>query len=275
MPHRRAKRVLAIVALTTSFMGCSPESPPASTPTMQGEVIRLFSTPATYPLLVELSTAYAERNTHITFEIQQATSPQLVQFDSQSDAYILAHHIPDNMRGWAAPVAYDALSIIAHSDLQLSTLSPAQLRSIFQGQIQDWSQIDPSLSDELRVINRDEDSDSLLEFQRLIMGRRPITANASLASSDAQMIDMVMNTRGSIGYLMFSQLQGELNVVAVVDVIPSQTTITDQSYPLRSTLYVMGHQEPSESYQTFFDWIQGIEGQRIVIENYIPLNTGS
>ncbi len=272
MPHRRAKRVLAIVALTTTFIGCSSEPPPASTPTMQKEVIRFFSTPSTFPLLIELSTAYAEQYTHVTFEIQQTSISHALQSTDFASSYLLTQHIPEDIEGWAAPIAHDGIAIVAHPELQISSLSPTQLRAIFQGQVQNWSQLEIISTQPIQVVSREPESDTLKEFQRLVMGRRPITANATLVSSQDQMLNTVMNSRGGIGYLMVSQLPEGMSGITIDGSTPSFETLIQQSYPLRTTLYLVGLEEPVNEYRLFVDWVQGIEGQRIVAASHIPLH---
>ena len=53
--------------------------------------------------------------------------------------------------------------------------------------------------------------------------------------------------------------------------LPSLTTVGNSSYPLRSTLYLIGLSEPEGSYRAFVGWVQGVEGQAALGTRYAPL----
>jgi phosphate transport system substrate-binding protein len=62
-----------------------------------------------------------------------------------------------------------------------------------------------------------------------------------------------------------------IHVLSIEGVMPSQETVANNSYPLRSTLYIIGRAEPEGAYRTFVGWIQGIEGQMVIQSQYAPL----
>jgi phosphate transport system substrate-binding protein len=81
----------------------------------------------------------------------------------------------------------------------------------------------------------------------------------------------------AIGYLSSALLNPAVRALAVDGVAPSRATIADDSYPLRSMVYVIGLREPDGSqpldldYRAFIAWAQGPDGQAVAAQRFAPL----
>jgi phosphate transport system substrate-binding protein len=111
------------------------------------------------------------------------------------------------------------------------------------------------------------------EFERLLLGERLTTQSAQIAPSSAAMVSSVAQIPNSIGYVSMSYLDASIKALSIDDVKPTPTTVYDNTYPLRSNLYVIGLTEPQNVYRDFIGWIQAPEGQQIVGLRYAPLLT--
>lgn len=267
---RRAKRTLAIVALT--LVSCSTQALPASTPTSDAVTLRLYATTATFPLLDSLATRYAEGHTHLSFDIAVGSFQAMFERLKNSDqAYLLTNHLPpDSEPILAWPIGQDGIAVIVHPDNPLTDLSTDQLRSIYLGHISNWQDVGGEDAP-IVVFSREDGSGTRAEFERLVMGERLTRQSAQVVPSSAAMVSSVGAEPDAIGYVSMSYLDENIRALAIDGILPTSDTVYDNLYPLRSTLYVIGTIEPEDDYYDFIGWIQSPEGQGVVSEQNAPL----
>ena len=267
----RTRRTLAILALTTTFMGCSTQTSPATTPTLLVEPLRIDTTTATMPLVLDLTTAYNEFQPRAAFNTQDANYQTVLDnMLSGETPYFMSNHIAADSELWAAPIAQDGIAIIVHPDSDLEDLSTEELRDIYQGRIDNWRRVGAKAGS-ITVYSRENGSGTRAEFERMVMGRRRITTLARVAISSENMITRVASTPGSIGYVSMSQVDERVKVVAIDDVLPTAQSVASNRYPLRSTIFIVGQEEPEAFYRDFIGWIQSPQGQEIVAAQFTPL----
>lgn len=267
---RRAKRTLAIVAFT--LVSCSTQALPASTPTSDAVTLRVYATTATFPLLNDLTSDYAETHAYIRFETR-AGGFQIMfeQLTSGEQVYLVTNHLPpDSEPILAWPIGQDGIAVIVHPDNSLTGLSTDQLRSIYLGHISNWQDVGGA-DESIIVFSREDGSGTRAEFERLVMGERLTRQSAQVAPSSTAMVSSVAEQSGAIGYVSMSYLDDSIHTLAIDGTLPTPDTVYDNLYPLRSTLYVIGTVEPEGDYYDFIGWIQSPEGQSVVGEQNAPL----
>jgi phosphate transport system substrate-binding protein len=261
--------------VTFALVSCSAPIVPASTPTNGAMTLRIYATTATLPLLNELITYYSETHTPIMFETLTGNFQVMMeQIRSDKVAYLLTNHLPEAETPLAWPIGQDGIAVIVNKQNPLATLSSQQLRNIYLGHVANWSEMGGSAEDMI-VLSREDGSGTRAEFEKLLMGERLTTQSAQIAPSSEAMISSVASLSGSIGYVSMGYLASSVQAVAVDGILPTPSTVDDNTYPLRSTLYVIGFSEPEDAYREFIGWIQTPEGQRIVGLHYAPLPTPS
>lgn len=266
-----AKRTLVVVAITTTFVSCSSQAVPATTPTMPAEPLRIYATTATLPLVFDLTTTYTETQPQTTFETQAANYQTMLDFLLRGTApYFLSTHL-SSQDLWAAPIGFDGIVIIVNPDVSISNLTTEQIRMIYQGRITDWQTLGNETG-QVVVFSREAGSGTRAEFERMVMGRRYTTANALVASSSEHMVELVAQTPGGIGYVSINYVRDSVRPLSIDGVRPTLASISNHRYPLRSTMFIIGLNEPQDEYRAFIGWIQSPSGQEIVGRQYVPLN---
>ncbi len=262
---RRRKRAIALLAL--ALMSCTPPSSPAATPTTDTVQLRLYATTSTLPLLNDLISGYARRSPGAVFETASGNLDTMISSLLKAEIpYFLSTHVPDSssltpLLNW--PLAQDGLAIITHPANPTPTLTPEQLRRVYQGQIQNWSQLGgPSL--DLTVISREIGSDARAEFERMIMGQRSLTPSAQIAPDSEAMVEIIADRPGGIGYVSMSYLNGRVRPLGINNVLPTPETVAAALYPLRSTVYLIGLAEPEGAYLDFLLWAQSPAGKDFI-----------
>lgn len=274
----RTSRTLAAVAFT--LVSCSTQILPAATPTTNVTALRLYAATSAIPLVRTLTTTYNRLNPSITFEVSTG------DYDAMSravlrdkTAYLITSHLDDDSSLWAAPIGQDGIAVIVHPDNNITRLTTAQLRLIYQGWIEQWSDVG-GRGGEIRVVSRETGSGTRAEFESLIMGSRRTTPTAQIAPSSAAMVASVARQPDGIGFVSMSYVNGSVRALTLDGAAPTLDNVYDNIYPLRSILYVAGQHEPSADdeleahYRAFIGWVQSPDGQALVGNNYAPLLRG-
>lgn len=274
---KRTKRTIAIMAFT--LVSCSSRIVPASTPTAPAATLRLYATTATAPLVEILSTSYLQTHPNLSFETGSSNYEGIVtrieNAPEEQPLYVLSNHLPPDSSLWGAPIGHDAIAIITHPDNLITALSTEALRRIYQGQTTNWRELGGS-DQPIVVISREEGSGTRAEFELRVMGSRRTTPNAQVAPSSTAVIDSVLQQPGSIGYVSMAFLDTSVKALAIDGVAPTIESVSDASYPLRMTLFVIGKSEPLAETQpdmrALIAWMQSSEGQAIIGSRYVPFS---
>ncbi len=270
----RTKRTLAAFAFT--LVSCSSQILPAVTPTTEVIALRLYATSSTIQLIQNLTSTYSRLNPTISFEISTGNYEAMIEEVMRDDsAYLFTNHLDDERPLWAAPVGQDGIAVIVHPDNDVSKLTTSQLRSIYQGWIDDWGEVGGR--GEIVVFSRENGSGTRAEFENLIMGSRRTTPTARIAPSSAAIVTSVARQPNGIGYVSMSYVDDTVRALTLDGAAPTLENVYENVYPLRSILYVTGQHEPSAEdeqerhYRAFIGWVQSPEGQALVAQSYAPL----
>lgn len=271
----KTKRALAAVAFT--LVSCSSQMLPAATPTTTLTVLRLYATTPTIQLIHDLTSTYSRLNPSITFDVSTGNYEAMVQEVLRDDtAYLFTNHLDDEHPLWAAPIGQDGIAVIVHPDSDVTKLTTTQLRSIYQGWVNHWT--DAGGQDgEIIVISRESGSGTRAEFEGLVMGSRRTTSTAQIAPSSTAVVTSVARQPNSIGYVSMSYVDDSVRALTLDSVEPTLENVSENVYPLRSILYVAGQREPGAEdemeahYRAFIGWVQSLEGQALVGKHYAPL----
>lgn len=259
--------------VTFALVSCSAPIVPASTPTNGAMTLRVYATTATLPLLNDLTTHYTQTHTPLVFETLTGNFQAMLEaIRTDKSAYLLTNHLPETEALLAWPIGQDGIAVIVNAQNSITTLSSQQLRNIYLGHVANWNAVGGSTED-IIVLSREDGSGTRAEFEKLLMGERLTTQSAQIAPSSEAMLSSVASLPGAIGYMSMGYLAASVQPVAVDGVLPTPSTVFDNTYPLRATLYVIGFSEPEAAYREFIGWIQTPEGQSIVGLHYAPLPT--
>lgn len=263
----------SLVIVTFALVSCSTPVAPASTPTHGAVTLHVYATTATIPLLNDLTSHYIETHPNIDFDSATGNFQTMLQhLHQRNEGYLFSNHLPDDNTMLAWPIGQDGIAVITHPQNPVDGLTSEQLRSLYLGHVARWSEIG-GIASPVTILSREDGSSTRIEFEKLLLGERLTTQSAQIAPSSAAMMSSVALTPNSIGYVSMSYVDDSVKVLSIDGVKPSPTTVYDNTYPLRSSLYVIGLAEPQNVYRDFIGWIQTPEGQQIVGMHYAPLPT--
>lgn len=260
-----------LVMVTFALVSCSTPVAPASTPTHGAVTLRLYATTAAIPLLNDLTSQYSETHPNVAFDTTTGSLQSLIeQMQQRKDGYLLTNHLPDSTDMLAWPIGQDGIAVISHLNNPVESLTSEQLRSIYLGHVGQWSEVG-GLEMPITIMSREDGSSTRAEFEKRLLGERMTTQSAQIAPSSAAMLSSVATLPNSIGYVSMSYLDSTVKAMAIDGVRPTPASVYDNTYPLRSNLYIAGYDEPQNAFRDFIGWIQTPEGQTIVGLHYAPL----
>ncbi len=264
------KRVLVIAAFTT-LVGCSARALPATAPGTPENPLRIMATSSALPLVMEAASAYADPS--LSLEVRVGNYRQTMDALRRGEAhFVVTTHLDsrDASGLWAAPVAQDAIVLVVHPGNLIDELALIQVRQAFQGRIVSWNEVGGA-SIPMQVVSRESGSGIRAEFEQAVMGQRVTTGAALTASTSQGVLHTVTANPGALGYVSLAALDTTVRPLAIDGVMPSLETLNDNTYPLRSTVFVVGIDEPQGAARGFIGWMQSPEGQSALSRLYQPL----
>jgi phosphate transport system substrate-binding protein len=180
-------------------------------------------------------------------------------------------------------VAGDAIAIVVHLSNPVDGLTIPQLSAIFSGGVTNWQEIGGE-DRPIVLLSRESNSGTHVFFLEQVV-RRGDKEDATLFSPDTLLMPSsegisteVRQNPNAIGYDGLGYVTPDQKVIAVARdaaspyVLPSVETANDGSYPVSRPLQMYTAGEPTEEIKAYLDWIQGEEGQAIVLElGFVPL----
>jgi phosphate transport system substrate-binding protein len=172
-------------------------------------------------------------------------------------------------------IGRDALVFIVNDANPIQSLTQDQLRAIYAGEVTNWKELGGE-DTEIVAFQREEDSGSQTLFKKLLIGDGTLMpAPTELAPADmGGLIDSVAEYNGSANAIGFSvyyyvdQMYSKpgLRLLEVDDVLPSNETIGDGSYPLCNEFYavIRADAEADSPERQLYDWLDTDAGQACI-----------
>lgn len=126
---------------------------------------------------------------------------------------------PEQLTTPAFQISTEEILIIVHPQSNVTSLTGEQVRSLFLGQISNWTEVGGAdLPVNVWAFSNDEDMQEI--FDKIVMNGQPVTSLARLATSADGMLKGVKENPGSIGLLTRHLLSGDVKEVYSVGSVP-------------------------------------------------------
>jgi phosphate transport system substrate-binding protein len=162
-------------------------------------------------------------------------------------------------------IANDAISPIVHPANPIASLTMAQLKQIYSGEITNWSRVGGS-NTPILVVSRDSSSGTYGSWNDLILKGAAVTTGAVYTSSNADVANEVAGNPNAIGYVGLGYLNDSVKAVAVGGVSATVQTALDRTFPVARPLFMVTDGFPTGPAFNVLMWILSDDGQRLVLE---------
>ena len=290
--HRKSGLVLvalAIVVFSAIFVcGCTGNSgvdnPSSTTEATTATVQTLTVTGSTtvLPIAQAAAEAYMETNKYADIQVSGGGSGVGVQAvgtgtadigmasrdlkASESEEYPnLVQHV----------IAGDGIALVVYKDNPVDSLTLAQIKSIYKGEITNWNQVGGN-DMEIVVVGRDSSSGTREFFYESVMDEEDFVSTQLEKNSNGAVAQTVSQTPGAIGYLSMGYLDDSLKALDInVDGTLIEATVDNVlsgKYPVARNLNMFTDGQASGLAADFIAYILGSDGQAIVVEEgYVPV----
>ena len=168
-------------------------------------------------------------------------------------------------------IGYDAIALVVSKDIYdagVTGLSSEEVSEIYAGNIKSWKDVGgPDVM--ILPVARVPGSGTGDTFNEMIMGSsRAETEGVEVnAMENAEIKTLIVQSDKAIGYLGVGYAKtGDLGVVALDGVSPTEENIRNKTYSLSRPLYLYTWDGTSETEAKFINFVLGPEGQRIMEE---------
>lgn len=177
------------------------------------------------------------------------------------------------------PIAYDGVGIVVHSSNKLAEVTTDDLRKMYRKQMKSWSEVGGP--EQPIVVVHKAEGHALREVFMKYLEFTPeeMTKYTDVVAGDnAQVIRLISNTAGAIGYVSLGEVIKAaesglpVRLVKFNGIEPVMDNVTNKSYPLFHPLSLVSKGEPSVGGKILLDFLRTPEGKKIIRQgNYVPL----
>ena len=171
-----------VVFIFGLLAGCSTPTP-QTTP----QLVNVYVSSAAYPWVNDLYNC-------------APTSAVINLSDPMSADVTMRIGVPDHLTTPSFQISSEDILVIVHPKNGVSSLTLDQVRSIFLGQVVNWTDVGGSdISIQVWSFSPDEDVQGI--FSQVVMNGQPVTSLARLAVSAESMAEAIGKNPGSVGIL--------------------------------------------------------------------------
>jgi len=338
--YRRLVYSVGGLCLLAGMAACTSAAVATPTPV----TIELAGSTAATPVLQDLAAAFNHRHPHVVFalrgggstlgeewvragdldlaastllppEMRQPQSGQPSELDSPTaappSAVVSAPTSASTTEADAAlmriPIAVDGLAIVVHPSNPVSSLTSAQLRDLYNGEILNWRTLG-GIDAEVLLVSRENGSGARVLFEERIMGGAAVSLTAIVMPTHADVAAHVADHPNAIGYVSqafvadaqngdardvapsgaisatgaltgsaraalgrTTRLTHPVRIVAVAGILPTSQNLLEQQYVLVHPLYLVSRGQPKGWMAQFIDFVLSPAGQEIVSRYHAPV----
>lgn len=174
-------------------------------------------------------------------------------------------------------VAVDSVLVVTHGSNPVQSLTTEQLRSIFAGEITNWSEVGGD-DKEINLVNYDPSSSNYQFFMSYLYGEdMPDVLPDAIASDDQAASNLIFQDQYAIGYVGYAFQRGAKPVTVVnecgLPMVPDAFAAKTEEYDLSRRMYLYNRGDTlNEASQAFLDFASSEEADGVILKSgYIDL----
>lgn len=167
-------------------------------------------------------------------------------------------------------VARDGVAIYVHSSNPVKSLTVAQLRDIYLGDITNWKQVG-GRDAPIVLYSRENSSGTYVFVKEHVLENGDFAPQAQTLPGTAAVVNAVSKERNGIGYGGGAYAKG-VKELEIEGVAPTKEAVLAGKYPLSRPLFVYTRGAPAGEVKEFLDFALSAAGQKIVSDvGYFPI----
>lgn len=257
---------LTILAVSLFTTGCSKTAVKKAEPK---QTIRITGSLTCQPLLKTMAAEYRRKHPNVTFLYPTgAHSAAGVQGakDGTADIGAVSRDLKPEEAALGLKfylLSTDGLAIATHGDVNVKSITSAQVAGIYSGAITSWKDLGGNDAP-IIVLDRSEDESAKIILRKYILGTAPNVPTASVMFLESDMIKALGDTANSIGYLSYGACIAQslkVDILKLDGVAPSVASIHSGKYKMVRPLGILITKNPAPGTMDFVKWMTGKEGK--------------
>lgn len=232
------------------------------------------------PLISEIGKRFEQRHPRVRVDVQSGGSSRGMSDARQglSQIGMVSRALKvDEADLTAIPIAMDGVSVILHRSNTVSTLSDAQIKSIYTGEIRNWKALGGP-DRPITVVNKAEGRSTLeLFLHHFQLKNKDIRAQVVIGENQ-QGIKTVAGNPGAIGYVSIGTAEYEAERGTPIRLLPmggvpaTMAQVQAGKFPLSRPLNLVIKGAPSATTRMFIDFAQSKDVHDLVkAQFFVPL----
>ena len=226
------------------------------------EDIRLTGSSTVAPVMVEIGKLFEENETaHRTFVETGGSSKGIADLrKGLSDIAMISRPLKDNEQDLVGHViARDGIAALVHADNPITEISVDDLRSVFTGQISNWSELGGADS-EIFVVSKGEGSATSVVLNDFLGVTADQIDGDIVAAANAQMIKTLSLTPGGIGYVSIGaamvniELGVPIKLIGLGSVPPTPENVANGTYQATRPLNLVTFPDTDDSVDSLIEF---------------------
>jgi phosphate transport system substrate-binding protein len=265
MSRGKAWYGVALIGLLIGVTGCGATVEPP-----QPVYLQAAGSTSMTPLVEELAAAYHEREPFVTIDVGGGGTLLGREMAAASQVDLgLASWLPDGPPSGlqATVIARDGIALVVHPSNPIKGLTLLQVRDLFAGRVVDWQVLGgtPGL---VQVVSREDGSGTRAAFETMVMKDEGVTLTALVMPNSQAVVDYVADDPQAIGYVSMGYVNGDVNALAVEELLPTPENVSPGAYHLTRGLAILSRPDTSPQAKAFLDFALSPTGQAIVARRY-------
>jgi DNA-binding transcriptional LysR family regulator len=247
------KRGFLLLILLLLITACVPTVEPTATPF---SIQRIAIAPEMEGLISPWLAEYVETSGQINLKLEPFSPPDIVPSleDGVVDLGLVSEDIPE---GWfATPLWREAIAVIVHPNVRLTSLDIDTLAEVFSGRVASWDTLS-EFSGPIHLIVPLPGSIIREKFIQVIMGNLSFDPAARIGGTPEAVFEFVKSKKGAIGFVPIWWVGEGVNIIAIGGVFPQEGSVLSGAYPLWVDLVAVSPEEPVGHLREFLAWLQG------------------
>jgi phosphate transport system substrate-binding protein len=244
-----------------------------ATPTPSAPIyFRIGTSDSTQYIAREVASAYRRAQPMTTFDFftsNSTTALRQLAFGQFDFAFVERNPRADELeraKSTAYELGRDGTFVIVHPTNKMENLAREDLRKIFSGEFNQWTQLGvepPNGRDDIQVLAREDGAGMRAVIEEKVMQGARLTPTALLVPTNLDMLDYVAEHPNAIGYVAANIWTDTSRTRPLgIDGVPAtRTTVQAGTYPLGQTVFLIAPQTPSSEITSFIDFLAGPEGR--------------
>ncbi|GAA5262408.1 phosphate ABC transporter substrate-binding protein [Methanocalculus sp.] len=173
-------------------------------------------------------------------------------------------------------IAVDGIALIVNPQNPVSSLTMAEIKAIYKGEITNWKDVGGS-DRQIVVVGRDSASGTREFFYDEVMKKEEFVRTQQELNSNGAVKQTVAQTPDAIGYVGLGYIDTTVKAISINKdgtlVAPTIDNVKNKTYPIARGLHMYTNGPETGLIKDYLDFLVSAEGQQIVSkEGFVPIN---